>query len=109
MTTENTAVIRTGARLRSQVCATEVIVVRPPADGVDLTCGGHPMIALDAEAAAGLASEPELSGGALLGKRYTLAADDTFEVLVTKPGTGTLGDGAVPLVLKEAKALPASD
>ncbi|GAA4972437.1 hypothetical protein GCM10023205_43240 [Yinghuangia aomiensis] len=109
MTTENTAVIRTGARLRSQVCATEVIVVRPPADGVDLTCGGHPMIALDAEAVVGLASEPELSGGALLGKRYTLADDDTFEVLVTKPGTGTLGDGAVPLVLKEAKALPASD
>lgn len=112
--TENAATpaspaIRTGARLRSQVCTTEVIVVRPPASGIDLTCGGRQMVAMDADVAEGLAPEKELAGGALLGKRYTLAADDTFELLVTKAGAGTLADGSEPLVLKEAKALPASD
>jgi hypothetical protein len=44
-----------------------------------------------------------------VGKRYTACRDNTFEVLVTKPGQGTLADGAEPLVLKAAKALPASD
>ncbi|WP_436776256.1 hypothetical protein [Yinghuangia sp. YIM S09857] len=107
--TPATPAIRTGARLRSQVCTTEVIVVRPPAGGVDLTCGGRPMLAIDAEVPEGLAPEKELADGALLGKRYTLAADETFEVLVTKAGAGTLADGSEPLVLKEAKALPASD
>ncbi|MCF2525982.1 hypothetical protein [Yinghuangia soli] len=103
------APIRTGARLRSQVCTAEVIVVRPPAAAVDLTCGGLPMLGIDAEPPGGLAPEPDLAGGALLGKRYTLAADETFEILVTKAGTGTLADGREPLVVKEAKALPASD
>ncbi|NUU26189.1 MAG: hypothetical protein HOV68_32510 [Streptomycetaceae bacterium] len=101
--------MRTGARLRSQVCSTEVIVVRPPADGVELTCGGRPMLDIGADVPEGLSPAPELSGGALLGKRYTLAADDSFEVLVTKAGAGTLANGGEPLVVKEAKALPASD
>lgn len=104
-----TPAIRTGARLRSQVCGTEVIVVRPPAEPVALTCGGRPMLAIDADVPDGLAPDPALAGGALLGKRYTLAADDTFEILVTKAGAGTLADGTEPLVVKEAKALPASD
>ena len=38
--------LRTGARLRSQVDATEVIVVRAPSREVNLTCGGAPMIAV---------------------------------------------------------------
>jgi hypothetical protein len=38
-----------GSRLRSAVCATEVMVIASPhADG-NVTCGGLPMIALDAE------------------------------------------------------------
>jgi hypothetical protein len=106
---DNTTTIRTGARLRSQVCGAEVIVVRPPARPVDLTCGGRPMVALGEDVPAGQAPDAALSGGALLGKRYTLADDDSFEVLVTKPGAGTLADGTTPLVVKEARALPASD
>jgi hypothetical protein len=47
--------------------------------------------------------------GAVLGKRYTAQQDETFEVLVVKPGLGTLADGPQPLVLKAAKPLPASD
>ena len=43
-----------------------------------------------------------------MGKRYT---EDTgaLEVLVTKPGAGTLAIGTTPLVLKDSKPLPASD
>lgn len=100
--------LRTGARLRSQVCTTEVIVVRPGAGTVSLTCGGQPMVDLADTATAG-SPAAGLDGGALLGKRYTAPADDTLELLVTKAGAGTLGDGQTPLVLKEAKPLPASD
>ena len=32
------------ARLRSQVCATEIVVVRASASSVALSCGGVPMI-----------------------------------------------------------------
>jgi hypothetical protein len=42
-----------------------------------------------------------------MGKRYV--DDAGAEVLVTKAGTGTLSIGTVPLVIKEAKPLPASD
>lgn len=105
----NTApALTTGARLRSQVCATEVIVVRPPGRQVTLTCGGAPMTPLTAEVTQG-SPVPGLDTGSLLGKRYTTAAEDAFEVLVTRPGAGTLADGGEPLVLKEARPLPSSD
>ena len=100
--------LRTGARLRSQVCTTEVIVVRPGAGSVFLTCGGQAMVDLADTSEAGTPAAG-LDGGSLLGKRYTATADDTLELLVTKAGAGTLGDGDTPLVLKEAKPLPASD
>jgi hypothetical protein len=101
--------LRTGARLRSQVDATEVIVVRVPTREVSLACGGHPMIDVKAEPDAGLTLDPALSGGTPVGKRFTHPDDATLEVLVTKGGDGTLTDGDVVLVLKEAKQLPSSD
>jgi hypothetical protein len=55
------------------------------------------------------AAVPGKLGGALLGKRYTHPADPGLEVLVTAPGEGSLSDGEVDLVLKEARPLPASD
>ncbi len=107
---ENSTVLATGTRLRSQVCDAQIIVVRPPAQPVTLTCGGAPMIEIGAPVTEGLSLDPDLSGGAQLGKRYTLAVDDgSLEVLVTKPGKGTLAEGSTPLVLKSAKPLPASD
>jgi hypothetical protein len=99
--------ITAGTRLRSQVCSTEVILVRPGAGSVSLTCGGAPMVPLDASGTA--APDPQLMTGTQLGKRYTAEADAAFEVLVTKPGDGTVGDGTTPLVVREAKPLPASD
>jgi hypothetical protein len=100
--------LKVGARLRSQVCETEVIVVRLGGEPVELTCGGHPMLGLSDEPTPGLAPADGLDGGSLLGKRYT-APDTDLELLVTKAGKGTLGIGAEPLVLKEAKPLPSSD
>lgn len=99
-----------GLRLRSQVCTTEVVVVRPPEHDIDLTCGGEPMVEVGTEVAEGKTPAPGLDTGSLLGKRYT--TDDpagTLELLVSKKGDGTLAIGTVPLVLKEAKPLPASD
>jgi hypothetical protein len=97
-----------GLRLRSRVCDTEVIVVRVPSSDIALHCGGVPMAAFDEEYTATDPAEG-WETGALLGKRYTATDDEDLEVLVTKEGKGTLGDGTNPLVLKEAKPLPSSD
>jgi hypothetical protein len=98
--------LRPGTRLRSTVCATEIIVVRAPAGDVDLTCGGAPMAALEQPQERTGDVDPELASGTLLGKRY---ADEGLELLCTKPGEGSLGIGKRALVQKDAKALPASD
>lgn len=102
--------LKSGQRLRSQVCTTEVIVVRVPADDLELTCGGAPMVELGTEVAEGGTPAPGLDDGTLLGKRYTTDdADGTLELLVTKGGAGTLAGNGVPLVTKESKPLPSSD
>jgi hypothetical protein len=99
--------MKPGARLVSQVCDTEVVVVRAPAEPVDLRCGGHPMVAVDEIAEAVVLADGR-AGGTLLGKRY---GDDDIglQVLCTKPGVGTLAIGDTPLELAGAKPLPASD
>jgi hypothetical protein len=98
-------VIKNGTRLASQVCDTQVIVVRSGNSLDDLRCGGAPMVALDAERSGEL--DPAFADGTVMGKRYV---DETgAEVLVTKAGAGTLAVGQTALSLKEAKPLPASD
>jgi hypothetical protein len=98
-----------GLRLHSQVCDTEVIVIRPGATPVDLRCGGVPMTPDDTAPAEKAGPDPAHAAGTLLGKRYTTAPGASLEILVTKPGAGSLSDGDVPLVLKAARQLPASD
>jgi hypothetical protein len=99
--------IKNGTRLQSQVCDTQVIVVRTADSLDDLRAGGAAMIALDAEKDAGLSLDPEFGGGNAMGKRYV--DESGAEVLVTKAGAGTLSVGTTALTLKEAKPLPASD
>lgn len=99
--------MKSGSRLQSQVCDTQVIVVKVTDSLDDLRCGGAAMVALDADKDPALVLDPALSGGALMGKRYV--DESGSEVLVTKAGAGTLTVGATPLILKEAKPLPASD
>jgi hypothetical protein len=99
--------IKNGTRLQSQVCDTQVIVVRTADSLDDLRAGGVPMVPLDGQKDTGAALDPAFSAGNLMGKRYV--DDNGAEVLVTKAGAGTLSVGATVLSIKEAKPLPASD
>lgn len=99
--------IKNGTRLQSQVCDTQVIVVRSADSLDDLRAGGVPMIALDADKDGGATIDPAFSDGNAMGKRYVDEAG--AEILVTKAGAGTLSVGTTALSLKKAKPLPASD
>ena len=94
-----------GLKLRGTACSTEIVVVRPAADPVDLTCCGAP---LTADAVDGPVAAPTPGEGVLLGKRYT-DPESGIEVLCTKPGPGELAVDGRALVLKGAKPLPSSD
>jgi hypothetical protein len=100
--------LRAGQKLHSAVCDAQVIVVRAPADDVDVRCGGAPLLEDGQEADGAASLDASLGDGPLLGKRY---ADDELglEMLCTKAGKGALTvDGRV-LPLKSAKPLPSSD
>ncbi|MGW5377826.1 hypothetical protein ACWESM_20535 [Nocardia sp. NPDC003999] len=99
--------VKNGTRLRSQVCDTEVIVVKAADSLDDLRAGGVPMIPIGAERTPGAEPAADYADGNLMGKRYV--DDFGAEILVTKAGIGTLSVGGTPLALKEAKPLPASD
>lgn len=101
------AELKAGSRMRSSVCATEVMVIAAPGGDLEVTCGGAPMVGMNDEPAGGDV-DPGHAEGTLLGKRYVNDAGD-LELLCTKPGDGSLAAGGVALVLKEAKALPSSD
>ena len=100
--------LKPGTRLRSSVCATEVMVVAAPKGEVAVTCGGSPLAGLDAAPASGGAPSPDAAGGTQLGKRYVNEAGD-LELLCTKPGQGTLACDGKALAIKGTKPLPSSD
>jgi hypothetical protein len=102
------AVLKPGTRLRSAVCATEVMVIAAPKHDVAITCGGSAMCELPAQPPAGAALDPNAAGGTQLGKRYVDAAGN-LELLCTKPGQGTLAADGTALAIKGAKPLPSSD
>jgi hypothetical protein len=99
--------LKAGTRLRSATDACEIVVVKAPADPVDLRCGGHPFLAIDAEVAPE-SVEPGFDQGTQLGKRYA-NEELGLEVLCTKAGAGAISVGEEILEVKGAKALPASD
>jgi hypothetical protein len=100
--------LKPGSRWKSAVCDTEVVVVRAVKDPAQLECGGHPMVAHNAEKPAGLTISPDFSGGTQPGKRF---ADEVsgLEILCTKGGAGSLSIDGRAIGAKEAKKLPASD
>lgn len=100
--------VRPGARFQSAVCDTQVAVVKATGPTADLRCGGQPLLPMGEERPADAAPVDGHGEGTLMGKRY-VDADDSIEVLCTKPGTGSLSMGDDPLVLKDAKPLPSSD
>jgi hypothetical protein len=99
--------MKTGTRLRSQVCTTEAIIIRAGSLDEPPTCGGRPMVPIGQETEL-LPPLDGLADGNDLGKRYT-DESGSVELLVTKAGQGTLGIGSTPLHRKDAKPLPASD
>lgn len=98
--------LRPGQKLFSGVCDAEFVVVKAPAEPVDISCGGQPV----RQERGAREGQVDLSIGdtALLGKRY---ADDGLglELLCTKGGEGALTLNGAPLALKGAKPLPSSD
>ncbi|MEJ0048400.1 MAG: hypothetical protein WDN04_21480 [Rhodospirillales bacterium] len=101
-------VLKAGARLKSAVCETQIMVLRVPPVALEIGCGGHPMMALAETPAAGLVLNAAFAGPTLTGKRY-VDADETMEFLCTKGGAGALSVNGVGLAVKQAKALPSSD
>src|SRR5439155_9583967 len=71
---EGASMIKNGTRLQSQVCDTQVIVVRTAESLDDLCAGGFPMVPLDSQSESAGSSEfslnPEFTDGNLMGKRY---------------------------------------
>jgi len=102
------ATVKTGQRLRSAVCSTEVMVVAAERSDVDLRCGGAPMLDIAEKPPEGGAVAADANGGTQIGKRYVDEAG-SLELLCTKPGEGSLALDGAPLQLKGAKPLPSSD
>lgn len=101
-------VLKPGLRLKSAVCATEIMVIRSPGAEALITCGGAAMLAVTEQAPAGAKLDPAHAGGSLIGKRYVDAAE-ALELLCTKGGEGSISVDGQPLSIKQAKALPSSD
>ena len=103
-----------GTRLKSVVCDTEIVIVRPPADAsAVVSCGGRPMVAHNEDVDRNQPILDGHDGGTILGKRYGVEGDP-IEVLVTKAGVGALslaseGQPGVLMSTKDAKPLPSSD
>ena len=97
-----------GVRLRSAVCPTEVVVVRPPSGEVDLRCGGIAVVGINAVLQDAAMPLDGFSEGTQLGKRY-MHSESSLELLCTKAGQGSLSVGNFLLSTQQAKTLPASD
>lgn len=100
-------VYKVGSKLKSAVDDTQILILRIPAQPVELCIGGAPVVAGDQAVAAAMI-DPALAGGTQTGKRYTDEAE-TMEFLCTRGGRGTITVDGVPLGIKQAKALPSSD
>ena len=100
--------LKPGTRWASQVCDTEVVVVRAASRPVSLECGGHPTVPVGEDRAGGLTLDQAFADGSLIGKRFA-DPDSGVELLVTRAGAGSLAVDGVAIPLKDAKPLPSSD
>jgi hypothetical protein len=100
--------LQAGSRWKSAVCDTQVMVVAAPDADLEVTCGGAPLVAMDAEPPPGATLAEDAADGTQIGKRY-VNEDGSLELLCTKAGQGSLAVAGEPLGLKGAKPLPSSD
>ena len=101
-------VLKVGAKLKSAVCETQIMVIRTIPEAMDLRCGGVAMVLGADPVPDGVELDQAFAEGTLIGKRYIDAAD-RLELLCTKGGQGSLALGAEKLLVKQPKALPSSD
>jgi hypothetical protein len=99
--------LKAGARFKSAVCETQVMVIKAPPGEFELSCGGAEMLAPSADMGASTLHSQH-AGGTLIGKRY-VNADESVELLCTKGGKGALVLNGTPMEVKQAKQLPSSD
>ena len=100
--------MKAGLRLKSCVCATEVMVIRAPVMEADVHCGGVAMVSATEPVPPDARLDPTRAQGTLPGKRY-IDAQDRVEILCTRGGAGSLTFDGVAMTVKQAKALPSSD
>ena len=72
------AELKTGGRLKSAVCAGEIMVVSAPAGDIDLTCGGVAMLDSASDAPAAGEIHPDHAVGLAIGKRYINEEETQF-------------------------------
>ncbi|MBL0122932.1 MAG: hypothetical protein IPP88_09435 [Betaproteobacteria bacterium] len=101
-------ILKAGVRMKSAVCDAEIMVIKVPGGECQLSCGGHPMIAMTATRDVSAALSAAEDNACLVGKRYA-DAEDKIEVLCTKGGKGAITANSQLLTVKQAKALPSSD
>jgi len=100
--------LKPGSRWKSAACSAEFVVVRPAGQEEEVLCGGHALLPSDAARPEGLVLDPEHTATIQTGKRY-FDEESGLELLAVKPGQCALSVGGRRMVLREAKALPASD
>ena len=55
-------ILKVGARLRSSVCNTEVMVIAAPDTDIELRCGGASMVDLESQPEPGVRLKPPCAG-----------------------------------------------
>jgi len=98
-------IYKPGAKLSSAVCKTQIMVLRVPAEDLEISCGGAPMQVGDPAELGDMSGE---NSGTLVGKRYT-DEGETMEFLCTRGGDGTVAVAGYKIDVKAAKKLPSSD
>lgn len=96
-----------GSRWSSATCGGEFVLVRPPSESGELTCGGQPMRPYGGGSRL-TAAAPVNGQGTMAGKRYA-EPESGIEILCTKPGAADPAFAGRLLQRKDAKPLPASD
>ena len=97
--------LKAGTRLQSQVCSTEVMVIKC-GDVAAVECGGHAMSDTGQDVSGSI--EAGFADGTQVGKRY-VNESQSLELLCVKAEDGSLSVDGTKLSVKESKQLPSSD
>lgn len=98
--------LKPGAKFSCSNCSTEIVVIRPGAVVVVLTCSGAPFIEGGQPPRDQQAAQETM--GTYLGKRYA-NPELQLEVLCVRSGIGVVEANGKALTIMEPKRLPTSD